>query len=168
MNDKLFELCTEIELDGDKVEKAVETIIKDSVQELDDYVIFIKGVLQDYNNPPTNLELDDMIMQLPTLLYFTGNKQEMIGIKEDISTMVKKEMYSKAYNNSSGKVDERRALASLETKQEELANVIYQRAYKKVKIRMDMAHELLQSIKKVISRRMAEAEISNVDSGGTR
>ena len=38
---------------------------------------------------------------------------------------------------------------------------IYSRAYKKVKLRMDAGYEMLNSLKKVMNKRITEMELSN-------
>ena len=46
--------------------------------------------------------------------------------------------------------------------------IVYDRAYKIVKNKLEYANELLQSVKKVITRRTAELELSRVDDGRFR
>ena len=54
----------------------------------------------------------------------------------------------------------RQAYAKLQVQNESLATLVYQRACKKVKLRCDYALEILQSTKKILSRRMTEMELS--------
>ena len=48
-----------------------------------------------------------------------------------------------------------------------MVNIIYSRAYKEIKSRVDMAFEVMQSAKKIINRRIGELELSQRNSGGT-
>ena len=166
--DKVIDIYREVEKNGDLINNIVDGILKKYCEELDNYVKFINSVLEDTDNPPSSEELDDFVMQLPTYMYFAGQGQEALGIRDDISQAYKKEVYSNAYNVAEGTVGEKNAIASLESQQEEIVSIAYQRAYKKMKHRMDMAQEILQSIKKVMSRRMAEQHTTNTTSGGTR
>ncbi|HUM45264.1 MAG TPA: hypothetical protein PKI14_20145, partial [Fervidobacterium sp.] len=51
----------------------------------------------------------------------------------------------------------------LAVQNEQITQIAYQRAYRKVKLRMEAAYELLQSVKKVITRRTQEYEMSKID-----
>ena len=99
-------------------------------------------------NPPTDKELDEFTLNIPVLLYFTGEAQEALGIKEDVAKAVKMELYNEIYNKSVGTIADKTAQAELLTQAEFITHVAYSRAYKKIKLRMEAANETLQSIKK--------------------
>lgn len=144
-------------------------LVADYCKQLDNYVRFIQGVLQDNENPPTALELDDMVMNLPVLLYFAGEAQENLGIKNDVAKAVKQEKYNEIYNElQKGTISDKTSKAKLAVQSEEITRIIYDRAYKIVREKMTAAYELLSSIKKVVSRRMSEYELGGVDSGRFR
>ena len=144
-------------------------LVADYCKQLDNYVRFIQGVLQDNENPPTALELDDMVMNIPVLLYFAGEAQENLGIKNDVAKAVKQEKYNEIYNElQKGTISDKTSKAELAVQSEEITRIIYDRAYKIVREKMTAAYELLSSIKKVVSRRMSEYELGGVDSGRFR
>ena len=62
-------------------------------------------------------------------------------------------------------IADKTAKAELATQSEYITNMAYSRAYKKIKLRLDIGNELLQSIKKVISRRTSEYELGKIDGG---
>lgn len=140
-------------------------LVADYCKQLDDYVKFIQSILQDNQNPPTAEELDDFVMNLPVLLYFCGEAQENLGIKTDVAKAVKQEKYNEIYNEVKGTIADKTAKSELAAQSETVTHIIYDRAYKIVKEKMNAAYELLSSIKKVISRRMSEYELGGVDSG---
>ena len=141
-------------------------LVADYCKQLDDYVRFIQSILQDDKHPPTAEELDDFVMNLPTLLYFCGEAQENLGIKTDVAKAVKQEKYNEVYNElQKGTISDKTSKAELAVQSEEITRIIYDRAYKIVKEKMNAAYELLSSCKKVISRRMSEYELGCVDSG---
>jgi len=164
--DSIIAIQKRVDDNSKLIEYIVDDLVEEYCKQLDDYMIFIKDVLSDINNPPNSLELDDFIMNLPVLMYFTSSSQESLGIKEDIIKAIKQEIYSVAYDMNTGTVATRTAAAELASQNESIALIAYQRAYKKVKGRMDSAMETLNSIKKVISRRIAEYGISQ-NSGNT-
>lgn len=143
------------------LDNLVDELVSTYCKELDSYVKYIKNILDDTEKPITDVELEDFTLTLPTLLYFVSESQEALGIREDVSKAYEKDKFNDVLSLSEGTVAVRTALAELETQNEYLAKVVYQRAYKKVKFRTDAAYELLQSVKKVLSRRMLELQLSN-------
>lgn len=140
-------------------------LVADYCKQLDNYVKFVQDLLQDDKHPPTAEELDDIVMNLPVLLYFCGEAQENLGIKTDVAKAVKQEKYNEIYNEVKGTIADKTAKSELAAQSETITHIIYDRAYKIVKEKMSAAYELLSSCKKVISRRMAEYELGGVDSG---
>lgn len=140
-------------------------LVADYCHSLDDYVKFIQSILQDNENPPTAQELDDFVMNLPVFLYFCGEAQENLGIKTDVAKAVKQEKYNEIYREVKGTIADKTAKSELAAQSETITHIIYDRAYKIVKEKMNAAYELLSSCKKVISRRMAENQLANVDEG---
>jgi len=162
---KVRKLQKRIEANADIIDSLVNRLVSEYCKQLDEYMAFIQSIVSDTKNPPTDKELDEFTLNIPVLLYFTGEAQEALGIKEDVAKAVKMELYNEIYNKSVGTIADKTAQAELLTQSEFITHVAYSRAYKKIKLRMEAANETLQSIKKVISRRMLEYEISNVDPG---
>ncbi len=160
---KVRQLQKRIDANSDIVDGIVNRLVSDYCKPLDDYMNFIKGILDDTVNPPNDRELDDFTLNIPVLLYFTGEAQEALGVKEDVAKAIKQELYNEVYDKSTGTIADKTAAAELATQNEYIAHIAYQRAYKKIKLRMEAANETLQSIKKVISRRISEYDMSKVD-----
>lgn len=148
------------------IENIVESIIKPYSKDLDQYIVFIRDCLKDGENPPTNAELEDYCMNLSTLIYFASGMCEQLGIRDDISKAVWKEMYhSKRSEINGGTVADKDSLAELSSQQEQLTNICYSRAYKIMKAKVENAQELLGSCKKVLSHRMQEEELTRMANG---
>lgn len=138
-------------------------LVADYCKQLDSYVKYIQEVINDTKHPPTAEELDDMVIQLPVLLYFCGEAQENLGIKNDVAKAVKMEKYNEIYNElQKGTISDKTSKAELAVQSEEITRIIYDRAYKIVREKMTAAYELLSSIKKVVSRRLAEYQMTGV------
>ena len=163
--DKINQIQNRISGNSETIDNIVNRMVADYCKQLDEYMGFIKSILDDQDNPPTDAELDDFTLNIPVLLYFTGEAQETLGIREDIAKAIKLELFNESYDAATGTIADKTAAAELTTQSEYIAHMAYQRAYKKVKLRMEAANETLQSIKKVISRRMVEYEVARVDSG---
>lgn len=161
--DRLTEIMNKVNLDSSKIEEIVNAIIQPYCEELDKYVDFIKSILKDGENPPTSQELDDFCMNLSTYIYYAGSMQERLGIKDDIARAIYKEMYHSCRDSiEKGTVADKDSLAELASQQEALVSMAYKRAYGIMKIKVSAAQEILASCKKVLSRRMAEAELTHI------
>ena len=161
--DKIKDIQLHIEDNSKTVNDIVDSIIKSYSKDLDDYVLFIKDCLADGQNPPTDEELDDFCLNLSTYIYFAGGMVEQLGIRDDIAKAVYKETYNTArQNEDKGTVADKDSIAELSSQQELLTSICYTRAWKTMKAKVENAQELLQSCKKVLTRRMTEAELTKI------
>jgi hypothetical protein len=161
--EKIREIQDKVSVSSQKLEEIVDEIINPYCQDLDRYVDFIRDILKDGENPPTAYELDDFCLNLSVYLYYASGMQEQLGIKDDISRALYKEIYN-SYRQSQekGTVADKDALAELASQQEYLTSVCFKRAYSIMKAKVSAGQELLSSCKKIISRRMSEAELTNL------
>ena len=163
MNTELENVKNSVENNSSQIQEIVEGIIKPYCKDLDNYVDFIKSILADGENPPTSQELDDFCMNLSVYIYYASGMQEQLGIKDDIARAIYKEMYHSSRDSiDKGTVADKDSLAELASQQEYLVSVCYKRAYNIIKAKVSAAQEMLASVKKVISRRMQEAEITHI------
>lgn len=152
-----------IELSSSYVLELVDKIVDDCCGGLDKYIKYISGVLKDVSETAhalTDEELDDIILTLPTLLYFVGETQEKIGLKGDMSESARKKLFNDYFIQAEGTVQQKKSKAENETLDNEIVSFVYNRAYNLIKQRVSNALELLQSAKKVSSRRMIQLELS--------
>ena len=155
-----------VEVNSKTITDIVDNIIKPYSDDLDRYVLFIKDCLKDGEHPPTDEELDDFCLNLSTLIYFAGGMCEYLGIKDDISKALYKEMYHESRAKlERGTVADKDSLAELASQKESLINVCYNRAFKLMKSKVENAQELLSSCKKVLSRRMQEYTLTQQTGG---
>lgn len=150
---------------SEAINEIVNQLVDDYCRNLDEYVKYINKAIQDQEHPVTAQELDDFVIQLPILLYFAGEAQENLGINEDIAKAKKMEKYNNIYSQVNGTIADKTAKSEIASQTEYLTHIVYNRAYKIVKSKLEAAYELLNSCKKVISRRMAESELANIDEG---
>lgn len=158
---------SDIEQNAGKIEKIVSDIIKPYSKDLDAYVQFIRDCLKDGQNPPTTDELEDFCMNLSTFIYFAGGMCEQLGIRDDIAKAVYKEMYhSKRSELDKGTVADKDSLAELASQEQAVISSAYTRAHRCMKAKVESAQELLQSCKKVLSKRMQEVELTRLGGSG--
>ena len=160
---KIAETQAKVEENSQTINKLVEEVINPYCKDLDKYVGFIKECLKDGENPPTDAELDDFVLNLSTYIYWASGACEQLGIRDDISKAVYKEIYHTRRNElSSGTVADKDSIAELGSIQEQITNVVYNRSYKIMKSKVENAQELLSSCKKVLSHRLQEMSLTQL------
>jgi len=161
------ELMEQIEMDSAMIEDVIDGIIKEYSQELDDYVAFIKNVLADDEKPPTDTELNDFAMNLSTLIYYTSVGCEQLGIRNDIANSAYKEAFNIARNEiDKGTVADKNVQAELQARQERIVAIIFEKSYKILKAKTESATELLSVVKKVITKRISDNDLSRMQTNG--
>lgn len=154
------ELLDKVEINSEELDTTINEIIEPYCGELDNYMKFIQGILRDDDKPPTDIELDDFVMNLSTMIYFASVGTEQMGVRDDLSRAAYKEAYNTARKMlGKGTVADKNTEAELQTMAEHVVNIIYSKAYKIMKAKVESAQEVLSSVKKVISRRMADVTV---------
>ena len=142
------------------IKELSDNLVRKYCKDLNILMLNIQGFIK--ANNITDEFLETAILDLANILYFTGSAQEDLGIKEDICKAIRQEVYSKAREQATGKtVADKTAQAELIAQAETMTLAIYSRSYKKVKLRMDAGYEMLNSLKKVMNKRITEMELSN-------
>ncbi len=163
--DEAKKIVNQIENNSVLIDEIVNKLVANYCEQLDNYINMIDKALKDENKPLTDYELDDICISLPTLLYFTAQGQETLGIREDVAKAIKMEVFNITYDKSDGTIADKTAIAEMQSQNEAIIYIAYNRAYKQIKSRLEIGNELLQSIKKVINRRTEEMKLSGIDRG---
>ena len=140
------------------VEQVVTKIVKEKCDTLDAIVASLRSMLKDETNIITDQEIEDILLQLPMVLYEAMEGQEIVGIQLDLANQIYKEAQSEAYRLARGTISDRNAAADIKTRGEQLDKIIYERAYKIIKGKMEMAVETLNAVKKVQATRQQRFE----------
>lgn len=164
----IHEIINRVEDNSKKIDAVVSELIEEHCKQIDELIFKFRSCLLNKEEPVTEWELDDVCMKIPAHLYFLGEAQEKFGIKEDVSKSIKMELYNQVHQQTKGTIADKQAASEAATLEEEIVHRAYQRAYKRIKQKIEAAYELVSSVKKVISRRMGEQDLANVDSGRFR
>ncbi len=157
------ELLDKVEDNSAELDATINDIIERYSGELDEYISFFMGILINDEHPPTDAELDDFALRLSSLIYFTSVGAEQMGIRDDLSSSAYKEAYNVARSmQKSGTVADKNAQAELDAMAEKVVSIVYSKAYRILKAKVESAQEVLSSVKKVMSRRMTETELSRM------
>lgn len=152
-----------VESNASVLQERVDEIIDIYSKELDDYMILVRDILRDDKEPPTDAELDDFALNLSTLIYFTSVGCEQMGIRDDLSRAAYKEAYNVARSMiDKGTVADKNMQAEIDAQADHVVNIVYSKSYKILKAKVEAAQEMLSSVKKVMSRRMGEASLSQM------
>lgn len=141
------------------IEDIVYKVTKEYTKGLDEIMTTCK-IIFNSNDKVTNEELEDLLTQLPCALYFVNEGQEFIGLKEDIAKITKTTNYNIARAKAVGTVADKNTTAELAVMNEEVNRIIYQRAYKMVKSKVEMGQEMINSLKRVFDARMNDLDLS--------
>lgn len=166
---KVEELMTSTTENVQYFEETCRQVVNAYSEALDNLMFDIYQDCIKTSNPSTST-LEHYFLELTNMIYFMGEKAEKLGIYNDMSKSAAKEVYSKAYLQSQVKdtiekrnkttVAECTATAELASQYESIVNSIYERAYREVKYKIDAAKDMMGTLRKVISRRMLEIELS--------
>lgn len=142
-----------------EMEPIIDEIVDSICENLDIYIDQVSKKIYRGGEVSTS-ELEEIILKIPIQLYWVGHGLESIGAKEDIAKLIKSGKYREVFRESAGKISDREASAEDSTYAEAYINIIYNRSYKKIKGKIDIAMEVMQSAKKILNRRIAEIELS--------
>ena len=145
----LIECTNRIEGKSTSIENAVNGIVDKHTKELTSIIHKIRSLLRDDTDVLTDQEIEDILLQLPMILYDITDDQEIVGLQSDLASQIYKEAYNEAYKQARGTVGDKTSVAELQTMVQKLDDRIYDRAYKTIKQKINLAIETLNSVKKV-------------------
>lgn len=148
-----------IEHKGQPLEQAVKAIVDKHTGELQIIIHKIRDMLKDETDQLTDLEIDDIMLQLPILLFDETDGQEIVGLQLDLANQIHKESYNEAYKAARGTIPEKTSVAELTSMITKMDTIIYDRAYKIIKQKLSMAVETLNAVKKVQATRQQKFDI---------
>jgi mannose/fructose-specific phosphotransferase system component IIA len=147
------------------VREMVKGIVDEVCKDLDAYMTQIDEILRDTDNPVSDEELEDFTLNLPCLLYLVSARREALKVKEDVAKAVHKDVYNRVREKAQGTVADKDTAADLAAQSEAITVIVLQRAGSTIKTREEAAWEMLNSVKKVLTRRTAELELTRQTGG---
>lgn len=163
--DKLNQNNERVEALTSVVRDMVKKIVNEACSELDKYMSVIDEILRDEGNPVSDEELEDFTLNLPSLLYLVSSRREELKVKEDVAKAVHKDVYNRVREKAQGTVADKDTAADLAAQSEAITVIVLQRAGSTIKTREEAAWEMLNSVKKVLTRRTAELELTRQTGG---
>lgn len=151
-----------IDTDVRELERMVGVITQQFESELDAYILEVKNLL-DNRDKLSDFELEEIALKVPVFMYFTAEGMENIGLAYDSSKMTKQEAYNRIFDNAEGTINDKKAVAELKSMPENYMEIVFSRAYKRVKAKLDVCEHLCLSIRKVIGKRTQDLFMAGQD-----
>ncbi len=123
------------------------------------------SMLSMYKSPDKINDLTDeqmyaAILDLGFSLYNIASRFETVGIKSDVAKILLEYRQNDIKSGMTGKKYDKESAAVINSLIEQEDVVIYNRAYKAVKMKIDIAMELINSLKKIVTDRMENKKLS--------
>ena len=142
------------------MEDVIRSIVESKTKDISIIIHKIQMLLKDNTQELTDAEIDDILLQLPIVLYDSMEEQEIVGMQSDMANQVYKQAQSEAYKMARGTISDKNAAADIQTRQEQLEKILFDRSYKIIKQKFEMAVETLNAVKKVQSSRQQRYDLS--------
>lgn len=143
-----------------QVEDIIRNIVTNKTEDVSIIIHNIRSMLKDDSTELSDLEIDDILLQLPIVLYDSIEEQEIVGMQSDMANQIYKEAQSEAYNLARGTISDKNATADLKTRAQQLEKIIYERSYKIIKQKFELALETLNAVKKVQASRQQRYDLN--------
>lgn len=150
---------TENQQNTKDMEIVIRNIVDSKTSEVSDIIHKIRAMLKDDTTELSDIEIDDILLQLPIVLYDAMDEQEIVGMQLDLANQIYKEAQSEAYRLARGTISDKNAVADLQTRAQQLEKILYDRSYKMIKQKFEMALETLNAVKKVQASRQQRYDL---------
>ncbi len=162
------EKCRTIKHDVEQDSKALNSIVNQLIakysKELDNYVDDVKNMLENRTKLSDD-EIEDLTIKVPLYLYNICDGIETLGIEGDTAKQRKTQLFHEAVMEYEGTIRDKESYANTKIVNEALVEIAFQRAHKKLKLKMDAAMQICQSSRKVLSRRIEDSNLNKYDKG---
>lgn len=156
---ELRQIRARVENNSESLRHIVDSIVSRFSGDMNAEVAKVRALL-DRKEALTDDEVEKLIIRMPVYMYYAASGLENLGVEMDMSQAVKSEQYNKHFLESAGSIKDRDAAAKALVFNEQMIEVAYSRAYKKLKLQLEMAESVYSGAKKVLSKRMIELEMS--------
>jgi len=157
---RILTLWQQVEENSMIIENIVDSLVGKYNTELEEFIAQTSDLLADGEHTLTDDELEAVTLKIPIFMYFTSSGLEDLGVGVDSAKAVRLDAFDSFYVAAEGTIQDKTKVAQLNTFPEYLVEIAFQRAYKKLKVQLDMAEHIFSGVKKIITKRIAELELS--------
>lgn len=165
---KISEVKNTISENVEYFTKLIDTIVDENTKGMDKILCEICDNVINVENPSTET-IEKYFLELTNCLYFMQERVEKLSIYDSLSKISYKEAYNNSYMNpqeiekSKPTVAELTAYAEGKTVYEQSLNEMYNKAYRIVRSKVESAQTMVQTLSKVLSKRINDSQLSNRD-----
>lgn len=160
----LHKVKCQIEDNSDRITKIVDKVVAKYNEDLDDFIRVTKEKIERKNKLSIS-DIENMVLKVPIYQYLSSSGVEDIGIMWDNAKAIKDTKYNDKYIETCGTIGDKTAEADNTIITEKLMSVVYERAYKKLKKKLEICDNICRAANKVLQSRITDMEISNKDKG---
>lgn len=158
--DKIVEIQENIDENTTKINAIIDRTIRPYIKDLDTAIKEYSKQINNTSNPISDETLDRIILELPKLMYWASEGQEILSLKSEFAKIIKSDKIIESLKTQTGSVSEKNLKAEHDAIDENVSLYIYTYSVNKIKDKLGNAMELLQSAKKIISKRMKDNDWS--------
>lgn len=158
--DKLRSLMDGVVKDGEIINRIVNRIGERYTQDLDKFMISVEAILKG-EREITDVELEEIILKIPAYLYFAVQGLETLGVESDVAKAAKAEIFAEIFLKADGTIPDKTKIAERHTQEEQIIEIAFARAYKKLKTMVDKAELLFSGANKIYQKRVTEMNIKS-------
>ena len=151
---------SKVERDSKEIERMVDTVSSCFENELDAIIQKIKELLSN-SDKISDDELELMTLKVPVYMYFAQQGVENIGIMYDASKLNKQQTFNELFDRAEGTISDKKAIAELSSMPQHYVEIVFSRAYKRLKSKIDVCEHLCLSLRKVIGKRTQDLFIAS-------
>jgi hypothetical protein len=152
----------QVDKNAEILNKMVDQIVAKYSGALDKEVEKLTNVLKDSKKLSAD-EVEMYVLLIPAYLYFAVDGLETLGMDSDSAKTIRMEAYNNAILALDGTVRDKESNAELRSAKEQFVEMIFARAYKKLRSKTEVALQLCMSARKVLERRVQEVNIDRMD-----
>lgn len=159
LDSELRTLKKYVEDNSRRIEVLVNQLVTKYNRDLDEFLETVREMLKNKDRLSTT-EIENITLKVPIYAYFASEGVENLGIELDNMKAIKTQRYNDSYIEADGTIADKKAVAENDTLTEGLMEVVYTRAYKKLKTKVELCESIAQSARKVMTKRITEIEIN--------
>lgn len=164
VNEVLSKLIKEVQEESSPVIRLSNQLIEDYIKDLDSAIseldIIMDSIGENSIEDIPDSQIEYYCVKIPALMYYAGQRVEELGMQADLASNNKKNAQNEAMLKVSGTVPEKKARVEQLTEDKALVEAIYRRAYNTLKVKLEMAEKIYSGLKKALSKRIAEVDLS--------
>jgi hypothetical protein len=155
-------LKMQVEEEAQALNNLVDSLVNKYGKDLERCIERVRDLLKE-SEKISNEELEKIVMEIPVYMYFAVEGLEKLGIEGDNAKAMRKEIFNSVYIDTPGTIEDKTKQAELSTMSEYYVEIAFQRAYKKLKEKIQKAEHVFTGAKKVLDKRTNEIFLTKTD-----